>query len=180
MSPSPSRNGGVAETIHLITHHSPPEWSNSCVTAPRDAQRTADTRDSRAAVRVPPPSKQQDFSSLHFHPLGGTYGFTDGVLEDHASGPASCVCGGLFEHRHHPGQHELDVQGERGDVFRRDVRARLLQRANSRTAVRCQWRRVQGRRGLLRSTAVADSLSWRPPRWIPIAAAPLPACYCPR
>ena len=33
MSPSPSRNGGVAETIRLITHHSPPEWSNSCVTA---------------------------------------------------------------------------------------------------------------------------------------------------
>ena len=33
MSPSPSRNGGVAETIHLITHQSPPEWSNICVTA---------------------------------------------------------------------------------------------------------------------------------------------------
>ena len=32
-SPSSSRNGGVAETILLITHHSPSEWSNSCVTA---------------------------------------------------------------------------------------------------------------------------------------------------
>jgi len=33
MSPSSSRNGGAAEPIHLITHHSPPEWSNSCVMA---------------------------------------------------------------------------------------------------------------------------------------------------
>jgi hypothetical protein len=156
MSPSPSRNGGVAETILLITHHSPPEWSNSCITA---ASRCAAYRrhtGQPGSVRVPPPSQHQDFSSLHFHPLGGTYGFADGVLEDHFSGPASCVCGGLFEHRHHPGQHELDVQGERGDVCRRDVRARLLQRANTRTAVCCPWRRVQGRRGLLRSTAVAE------------------------
>jgi hypothetical protein len=46
--------------------------------------------------------------------------------------------------------------------------------------VRCQWRRVQGRRGLLRSTAVAEFLSWRPPRWITVAAAPLLACCCRR